>query len=236
MILKQGIVAMLILHSWGCGLSETSEDSFGSSPQRDSERPNQETSLNTMEKAFEYKIESSLGLIVSDRVKFYEGKVFTIYEQSGALWYSFSIEETDRVGFRDDFRPFRFDGDSGLVALNWVGEDSTFYHVRTFEDEERIHFILKNDESWKSMSWGAYVLSCFAIEFDPVSNPLFVEPSETSKILFADRSITFHPREIIGEWLRVEYQPDSKKDSAIASGWVRWKRNGNLILRLFETS
>ena len=78
-------------------------------------------------------------------------------------------------------------------------------------------------------TWKEHILSVFALELDSAGNAIHLAPNDTApRVTYPGRAVRYHPTGGNGEWVRIEWG-----DAAPSSGWVRWKRDGHLVVRFF---
>lgn len=123
------------------------------------------------------------------------------------------------------------------------------YYIIHFEanDEKDAYFPVKIGNSVKYikkgrymeyLTWSNYILRSFVVTTD--KNPLRIEPKATSKIILDLNysELSFVCNEISGDWVKVscnaacEGCPDGDK---MVSGWIRWRENGKIMLKLYYT-
>lgn len=188
-------------------------------------------------KFVDYDLANSLGLIKGDDERLYNGETARIYNSDGTIWYEFNLQQNDlkeQIGFQPGFRPFRYDYDHANISMNIVGEDDRFYHVNANEENGTLKYIRKNDLVWVRKTWERYVLDCFAVEFDSSRNPIRNVPDGEPLTAAMNQDLTFHPIKITGDWLEVQWSENVGHSEIKKSGWVRWKFDQKLVLRLFE--
>jgi hypothetical protein len=185
-----------------------------------------------------YDINSSLGLVSANDKRYEQDGSIRIFNQDGSLWYELSSKDENKEGVitlkKKEFMPFRINADELLVVMNSVGEDNRYYHVIVNEDTKLTKYVRKDDPVLQLGTWEKYILNCFAVEFDSKNNPLRDSPNGQILDSEVDRKLTFRPLKIQGEWLAVRLEASRKNTNAGIAGWIRWKDNGKLILRLFE--
>ena len=183
-------------------------------------------------------IENTIGLIVlSDNYD--KGDFVKIYNEDGSLWHKFTHYYDDSDGefeyANDNFRPFAFHPDYFVLALKCVGKKADRYEVIVNEETNLKKYVKVNDKVLKFETWENHILKLFAVGFDEKENPMLEVPQGQVKNLVKSER-TFHPVEVKGEWLKVKWDvtgETDKKETQQNSGWLRWKKDGKLIVELF---
>lgn len=191
----------------------------------------------------EYRnISDSLGLIKITDIGFRKGETVRFYNQDGSLWNEFDVfDENDdgkvyeNIMQNKDFRPFRYDTESYHFYFDWAGENKLYYQVVVNEETKLKKFVKKDDPHFKADSWENYVLTCFAVEFDEQKNPLRKEINGQI-IKNLDKSLSFQPKEIRGNWLKVKPFDLNKVNDVNNSdfGWIKWKDDNKIVINFFE--
>ena len=191
----------------------------------------------------EYRdISESLGLIEVTDIGFRKGETVRFYNQDESLWNEFDVfDENDdgkvyeNLTQNKDFRPFRYDTESYHFYFDWTGENKLYYQVVVNEEAKLKKFVKKDDPHFKADSWKSYVLNCFAVEFDEQKNPLHKEINGQI-IKNLDKSLSFQPKEIRGNWLKVKPFDLNKVNDENNSdfGWIIWKEDNKIVINFFE--
>lgn len=187
------------------------------------------------------------GFIFIDVAKvYYQGGDVVIYSQEGNADTLFHLQNK-MVKFRGDFYDFieddykykndihveSFFPENGLFILKCLKESDTRYLI---EFNGRIGSVGKSDLiEFKTLE--RYVLDTSPIPTE--SNPVRMAPAESATFLEEQSSLTFVAVEIKGDWLKVRDDKDcypgefpSEKDF---TGWIRWRKNGDFILKVAHT-
>ena len=133
--------------------------------------------------------------------------------------------------YRDSIQVESFDPDYSLFILESISEKNGFYEVKI---NDEIHFIdskkYKDLLSFKTQK--QYVLDSYPHP-DKI-NPLRVSPNENAEIVEDFTNHLYLSVEIKGDWLKVKDDkecyigPYPSKTDII--GWVRWRKDGKIIL------
>ena len=160
------------------------------------------------------------------------------YNRDGTLWYEFSYFYDDANGkfeyANHDFRPFAFHQDHFLLVLKCTDINEKFFEVIVNEETGLRKYVKANDPVFKFETWQRLVLSTFAVNFETKTNPVLEAPAGQTREDFWGKDITLRPIEIRGDWLRIEWQTTPRStNNNNATGWVRWKQDGNLLIELY---
>lgn len=188
-----------------------------------------------------YDLRNSIGLIVTDLDRASNAKSLHVYNKDGSLWYNFPFGELDEAQNSDlaatNFQPFRYNSSESMVAMNIIGEDTAFFEVVVNEATGVTKYVRKSDPILRHSTWADYVLDCFAVEFDPRTNPIVEEPNGPGLNRPVEAKPTyFYPQKISGDWLKISWKPTENAASSTQSGWIRWRKNNKIVINLFETA
>lgn len=182
-------------------------------------------------------IGNTIGLItLSDNYE--KGDFVKIYNEDGTLWHKLTHYYDDSDGkfeyANDNFLPFAFHPDYFILAFRCVGKKADRYEVIVNEETNLKKYIKANDKVLKFETWEQHILGLFAVDFDEKENPLLDAPEGRTKN-FVKSDITFRPVEIKGEWLKIKLEPNVEKqteETQQESGWIKWKKDGKLLIEL----
>lgn len=151
------------------------------------------------------------------------------YNADGTVWYLFTFYYDDSDGQwdfpNDSFRPLAFHPDHFLLRLTVTRRDSVGYEV-IVNQKTGLKKRVPRGHGLVFRTWTQHVLSASSVQFDSVSNPLRVAPSDTASTLpFPGRSAIYRPADTRGEWMRLTWEDKS--------GWIRWRRGARLLVRCF---
>jgi len=184
-------------------------------------------------------IENTIGLVVlSDNYE--KGDFVEIYNEDGSLWHKLTHYYDDSDGdfeyANENFRPFAFHPDYFVLALKCVGKKGNRYEVIVNEEKNLKKYVKANAKVLKFETWEQHLLRLFAVGFNEKENPMLEVPQgQAKKILKTDA--TFHPVEVRGEWLKVKWDTTTETQTKEAEqdfGWLRWKKDGKLLIELFH--
>ena len=143
---------------------------------------------------------------------------------------SFDVIEDEHL-YKEKIKVESFFPEYGLFIIKSKSASSGFYEVQI----NNKNYFIKSNEYGDLVSFKLdkqYVLNAYP---NPTKeNPLRVNPDESSDIISNYEDYTFVSVEIKGDWLKVRDDKDcypgetpSEKD---ITGWVRWKKDGKIII------
>lgn len=233
---RNGFLILLLLTLSGCTTSVAHQGRV--KEMATSTSPDQQ--LPTQEKPTQYNLANTLGVVVLSN-HYGKNDFIRIYNQDGSLWYRFTFFNDDSDGeselVNEDLRPFAFHVDYFLLTLTCVGNDKDRYEVIVNEETRLKKYIRVDDPTMRFETWEEHVLGdVFNISFDQNENPLrkspdgeFIDPN-----LFSPQS-PVSAVEINGEWLRVKWSNTLQtrdNEPQYDSAWIRWKKDGKLLIEL----
>lgn len=125
-----------------------------------------------------------------------------------------------------NFNPYHEKLDYGVFILKVkrLGRDYTEIVIdETTENTAYVHSYTGN-----FMTWGEFLLNCHSVEFIDKNQKVFDNPMIKS----AGRVVTptnFRPRYVMGDWMEVEILA-SDYNTVKGKGWVRWRKDGKLLI------
>ena len=216
-----------------------SETSNNYSIEQNQEKPEKEATSKVPK--IEYRdISNSLGLVEIAEKGFMKDKTVRIYNEDESLWNEFSLFDENKIYQNivqnKNFRPFRYDTDNNHFYFDWVSENKLFYQVVVNEETKLKKFVKKDDPHFKANTWEKYTLNCFAVEFDWEKNPLRVDIDGQIIKQNLDKGLSFQPKEIRGNWLKVKsFDLNNVNDeNKSESGWIKWKDGNKIIINFLE--
>ncbi|RMG01717.1 MAG: hypothetical protein D6735_11390 [Acidobacteria bacterium] len=163
-----------------------------------------------------------------------------LYNEDGSIWYEFTYYYDDSDGkfeyANENFLPFAFHPDYFILALRCVGEDENRYEVIVNEKTGLRKFVRKDDPTLKFVTWEEYVIKVFAVGFDRKENQLREMPNGTIMKVELPNEVVFHPLEIKDDWLKVCWDDSRKRKKCAGTGWVKWRDENHLLIKLFYFS
>ncbi len=187
-----------------------------------------------------YNLRNSRGLIRTNNESALKANSLLIYNKDGSVWYEFQFSSANNTQQSTSdggpFRPFRYDPSEHNVAFNLIGETARYYEVIVNEESGITKYVKKDDPILRRGTWDQYILECFAVGFDSRSNPLSQNPNGQPADVVSQKSETFHPEKISGNWLKVQWRENDDEKRPARSGWIRWKEDNRIVIELFETA
>ncbi|MCH2490815.1 MAG: hypothetical protein MK211_11755 [Flavobacteriales bacterium] len=133
----------------------------------------------------------------------------------------------DGVGHTpQEFDPFVEKLDYGifLLRVRRLGRDYTEIYIN--EESKKTVYVASNQGSF--MTWGQFLLNCHSVEFIDNAQKVFDNPMIKS----AGRVVSpayFRPRYVMGNWMEVEILDDDY-NKVTGRGWIRWRKDGKLLV------
>lgn len=178
-------------------------------------------------------VEKSIGIIsLNGLVPFSEKDTIKLFNDDGSLWHQFSYSYDDSDGKYDfqneNFKPYLFHPDYFLLGLV-VTEilDSINYKVIVNKNSS-LEKVITVDEKLVLNTWEEAVLKSTSISFDDSINSIKDAQSLDANSLELPVESIIKPVSISNDWLKIEWQFEGEK----RSGWIQWKRNGLLVIKL----
>ncbi|QQS43058.1 MAG: hypothetical protein IPM63_09065 [Acidobacteriota bacterium] len=168
------------------------------------------------------------------------GDFISFYNRDGSVWHSLTFYYDDFSGIypyeNDQFRPYAFHPDYFIFAVKLKAEHDDRFEVVVNEETGLTKFLRKGDGFYEFQTWSEHITNLFAVDFDPKRNPLRSRPAGDTIIYpTLEEKPTFHPVETSGEWLKVKWDSQRKgsPETEYDHGWIRWTRNGKLLIELW---
>jgi hypothetical protein len=106
----------------------------------------------------------------------------------------------------------------------------------------------KSEELWidkssntRILTWEEYLVGAFSVSRnDTVINKLHSNPSDGSSVIFYNQIDCFKVKQMKNNWIEI-YTPDfceslSNNKAKVSSAWIRWRRDGRIIITYFSKS
>ncbi|MBK0378472.1 hypothetical protein [Mucilaginibacter segetis] len=180
------------------------------------------------EKAADYDMTYSKGIVVAtvgDKVS----EHLLIYNKTGDVWRALAFEGDLNKNLLE-VQPLAKDPDTYLLAFNCIGITDKYYKIIVNENSKEAKYVKIEDTVFQLQTWQEYILSCFSLDFNPVSNPIRTSFSENAKILLYDKDEFYHAVKFHGDWVQIKWGDETNWHY----GWVKWRRNKILIITLFN--
>lgn len=168
-----------------------------------------------------------------------KGDVVNLYNKDGSLWLRLDFnDEKDEKAVANaprTFKPFAYHPDYFLLALRYVGRDDKRFEVVVNEETGLRKYVRADDTVLKFQTWEEHILKAFAVDFDSEENQVLETPGGKAKRLKLDKAVSFHPVEMEGEWVKVRWNRTGgeKADDSGDVGWIRWRKEGVILIELF---
>ncbi|GAB2975957.1 hypothetical protein GCM10027049_08340 [Mucilaginibacter puniceus] len=173
-------------------------------------------------------LRNSKGLVIAvvkDKVK----RGLNLYQSDGSLWKSIFFDGNLRKNIVFVY-PYAKDIDAHLLAFDCIGVKDGFYKVVINEKTQETKYIKMSDKAFVFVSWGNYIVkNICCVGFQPIINPLRVNPSTNSEHIPYTKDEFYLPVKTQGNWLQVRWGEEKKWNY----GWIQWKRDNYLVLELF---
>lgn len=194
---------------------------------------------------FERKIGDSKGVVTLSQT-YGENDTVKIYNADGSIWYEFSYYDDaafDQLeSINTEFRPFAFHPDYLILGLRVTGEDDKRYEVVVNEEDGLKKFVRKDDKVLEYEPFEKHILSTYAIDFDSDKNPVLDEPEGKKVTEDYSKVAIFKAVQVSGDWVELKWsEPTTKADANTnetqdereKTGWVRWRKDGTMLIELF---
>lgn len=125
-----------------------------------------------------------------------------------------------------NFNPYHEKLDYGvfILTVKRLGRDFTEIVI----DETTGTTAYVHTYSGNFMTWGEFLLNCHSVEFIDKNQKIFDHPMVKSAGRLVNPA-NFRPRYIMGDWMEVEILA-SNYTTVKGKGWIRWKKDGKLLI------
>ena len=239
-LIRQIFLATLILTIYGCN----NDNNVSADNRIVSQKPISIDSRNTIKQSANRSAQSKEGFLHIDLASIYHnGKSLVILNKAGDTVYYFKEKRVIINGkpyeIIDDEHLYKhllstdhYDAEYGLFIMKAKDLNDKFYLVKingkTYLIDKRYKDILefKTPEQ--------YVMAGSPYLYKRPQNPLRKAPNDSAEIIKDYMKYTYVPIEIKGDWLKVkddkECVPGEGPSQKDIIGWVRWRKNGKIIL------
>jgi hypothetical protein len=181
---------------------------------------------------------NTLGVVVLSN-NYRENDFIQIYNEDGSLWHRFTFyyddSDCDFEYDNEDFRPLAFHLDYFLLVLKCVRKIDGRYEVIVNKETKLKKYVRADDSTMKFETWEEHIVNVISVSFNQDENPLLEVPGGQPIIKkFFDKP-RFISKEVKGNWLRVQWlrnEPLTNEAAIYDSGWVKWKKDGILLIEL----
>lgn len=185
-------------------------------------------------------IKNTLGVIVLSE-EYKKGSFVQLYNRDGSLWYKFTHfyddDDEDKIKYEnEDFKPFAFHPEVTLLVLRVSGENKEFYEVFVNEENGLKKYVKKDDSTLKVESWEKHILETYAIDFEEKDNPILIKQMGEKKEVDYEKVDLFMADKTDGDWLQIKWETEEVsegEESKFENGWIRWKKEGILLIDWF---
>jgi len=172
---------------------------------------------------------------------YFKGGSFTILNQTKdtiayfkdkkVLINNKEYEIIEESGFyKNKLNCISFDPEYDLFILKYIGKKNGFYKVMINEEVGLID-IEKSRGLITLKTTEEYILEAYPKLNE--NTPIRVEANDSSKVILNYLNFTYLPLEIKGDWLKVKDDKECFIDQPSKTdiiGWVRWRKNGEIII------
>jgi len=133
----------------------------------------------------------------------------------------------DAIGYAPKgFAPFNEKLDYGVFILKVKRLGIDFTEIVINENTGKTAYVHTSNGTF--MTWGQFLLNCHSVEFLNKNQKVFDHPLVKSAGRIVDPA-NFRSRYIMGDWMEVEILADDY-NTVKGKGWIRWKKNGKLLI------
>ncbi len=204
-------------------------------------KPQTETSVE--KKNGNFKSEKGF-LYVSINKIYYEGQNLVIFNRERDTLAFFNKENVyltnktfniidDDYLYKEGIKVNTFDPEYGLFILDCEGIENQQYKVKINNNDCFID-IKENSHLLKFKTPEQHVMESYPYLYGKNNTPLRVEPNDESEIIENYDKHLYEPVELKGDWLKVKDDKDCyvgeepSKENIV--GWVRWRKDGKIII------
>ncbi|MBK9147724.1 MAG: hypothetical protein IPM12_07895 [Flavobacteriales bacterium] len=117
--------------------------------------------------------------------------------------------------------------DYDLLLLRAITLSSDWVEVVVNETDGRTAWVARSQGILRL--WPEFIISATAVEtLDPAMNPIRVKPLETAAVLADGADALLAPVAVQGDWLQV--RTHDLADRIAPTGWIRWRKDGRLLV------
>ena len=140
--------------------------------------------------------------------------------------------QNDSLNETLDFSPFDFFPDDYILRLVLQKQDSTYYWVYLNSDKTLVKKIKKN-ELFQFLNWTDF-MKTYLIDFDEIENPLRKSINGECVKFKENEHLFFQIDKIEGDWVHISHSSicDEKMRNKKIEGWIKWKINDRMIIKI----
>lgn len=192
------------------------------------------------ERVHEYQIGDALGVVVLNNSRDGKNDYIRIYNEDGSLWHKLTFYDNEPAGRTNvDFRPISFHQDYFVLALKCIGKSTGRFEVVVNEETGMKKYVRVDDPVLRFQTWEEHILQVYAVDFNWKDNPILEKPGGAVKSVGFVKGVTFRPVEVEGDWLKVRWDgiaQTGEKNKNDNSGWIKWKKDGFILVELYYFS
>ena len=213
------VVALLACHQGSKSKKQLSKDNNAGNYQRNTQERIKDT--NTVQQVSNATLDSIN--VVSLKEDYSKGAI-QLYNHDGSIWKTFEVADN----FSDnEIASYAVKPENRIMVFRVVGRKNNFYLIVVNEEKNIIKCIKPKSPYFNYETWQQHIVKAFSVDFLPKKNPLKEMPYTTAKTLPFDKEQFYHPKEIIGNWLKV-------KDDDNKEGWIKWRNeDGELSITIY---
>ncbi|WP_203296414.1 hypothetical protein [Luteirhabdus pelagi] len=103
-------------------------------------------------------------------------------------------------------------------------------YVEVIANEETGKTIYMKRHAGEFVSWEEFLLSMHSVEFDTEGQKVYDHWMVKSAGRVYDRNTFFRPKYMEGDWMEVEILDNDFRATG-KTGWIRWRKDGKLLIR-----
>jgi len=161
--------------------------------------------------------------------------ILEFLNDDGSVW--------NAINLFDEWKPIEgfiimaFHPDYFLYKIKCKEKTSEYYRVVVNEETGLTKRILISSKL-KLQTWEEYVLDVFTVSFNISETSILdkINGSPVTKLPVKNQFL--FPKEVKGEWMRIIWTDSNypTDDSINYSGWIKWKKGNEIIVRLHHLS
>ena len=170
-------------------------------------------------------VESSIGLIhfkgdIKDAIDYYDEN-----SKKRGNFFLYDLINIKNV------TPYAYNAEYRLMAFKIIPSELPDMTKVLSSNSKDVMYLKKGEDHFVSKSWEEHVMSVFAVRAT-TENRFHIKASAYSTVVALTNEQVAMPLKINREWLMVEYE----KENTTHSAWIRWKKNGKIVIDLVYVS